>query len=214
MGVKRGFNASIALGATITKEYKGEGSDTIPVSLTLDQYPITKDNNSTVEADNSSFVSIYINESTGTVHNDSYSINTSLGTVSMNVSTADDDIELTYNYYRYLGYCKGVNFDSGTGLEKIYVVGTRDAKEIVQGNTDLTGTIDEFFIDRRAYKIGDESNINDNIADQTLEIMPDSSGAKKFYLRSTKFNTFSLDFTSEGITGNSVEFSTTNISSA
>ena len=214
MSIARGFNARIIVAGNISLESLGTGSDSIPFTKELDQYPITKSSNTSEYADNSSFVQIYVNESTVPASNESYTINASLGTVSLNISSSGKTIEASYPFYRVLGYAKSISFDHSSTLEKIYVIGERDPKEVVKSNTDITGTIEEFFIDRRAWGLTDESQIDKDMQSLILRINPNTSGSKEFFLRDTKFETYGLAFSAEDITGHSIDFQSSNISTA
>jgi hypothetical protein len=216
MGVSRGFNARLIIAGDITKESLGTGSDSVPYTKELDQYPITKTSNNSTYADNASFVSIYFNQSAVASGNISgeYAINASLGTVTINESSGGETVEASYSFYRVLGYAKGISFDYNNNLEKIYVIGEKDTKEVSQGNTDITGTIEEFFIDRRAWGVTDESQIDGDMQSLILRVNPNTDGSKEFFLRDTKFGTYGLSYSAEEITGHTIEFQSKNISTA
>jgi hypothetical protein len=212
-----GWNGRIILNGSVTKEYLGTGSDIVSFSKELKEYPITKGANTSEYADNASYVLIYFNQSTipsGNISGE-YSINASLGIVTINESSGGEAIEATYTFYRVIGYATSINFAQDNNLDPVIVIGERNPKEIVEGQIAITGSIEEFFIDRRAWGMVDESTIDHELQNLTLQITPDKDNVSiEYFLRDIKFNTYSLDLTKDGFIMNVRDFSCTNISTA
>ena len=215
MAVK-GWKARVILNGSIAREYLGLGSDSPGFTKELAEYPITKGANTSTYADNASYVKLYFNQSTVPLSNESgeYSINASLGQVTINVSSGGETIEATYTFYRVIGYATNITFTQENNLEPVIVIGERDPVEIVEGQTEITGSIEEFFIDRRAWGMVDESTIDHKLQELTLQVKPDKDQATEFYLRNLKFNKYSLDFTNDAFVMNVREFTCKNISTA
>ena len=113
-------------------------------------------------------------------------------------------------------------FDVATALDKIYIIGTRDPAEIVQGNREISGTVERNYNGSYVAVYATEKTLDQvcaigetNVSEYAIWVAPNGSGVTpEFYLRGVRFGGYSLGVTAEGMSVESAEWMATNVSSA
>jgi hypothetical protein len=121
-------------------------------------------------------------------------------------------ITIDYNYKRTIGYAQGVSWTVDTPLDPAHVIGQKSPKEIKAGAVDITGNVDEFFVDRNAFE--QAANLVDGKLiefDMTITDNPSASGPITTKFSNVRFGTWNYDMTDDGFTGNNVDFTAENI---
>ena len=209
-GVTKGWSGRIILNDSLALEDLGLGSDTIPFTKMLSGYPITKTRNSSEYIDNSSFVLLYQNNSL--ISNVSYTANASLGTLSINVSSANSSISASYSYFRVVGYATGITLSQVNSNENIFVIGSRVPQEIYEGNIEIEGSIDEFHIDRRASQLAIHDNISQKLSESTILQLRAAPNSPELFVRGCKFDSYDFNMAQDEFIVHGISFTAKNIS--
>lgn len=209
-GVTKGWSGRIILNDSLALEDLGLGSDTIPFTKMLYGYPITKTRNSSEYIDNSSFVLLYQNNSL--ISNVSYTTNASLGTLSINVSSANSSISASYSYFRVVGYATGITLSQVNNNENIFVIGSRVPQEIYEGNIEIEGSIDEFHIDRRASQLAIHDNISQKLSESTILQLRAAPNSPELFVRGCKFDSYDFNMAQDEFIVHGISFTAQNIS--
>lgn len=218
MALSKGWNGTIVFSGTILKEYVGVTNDSGGDSYYLNQYPVVDTNNSVT--DDPANISVTLNESYVNASVDVYIANTSMnlsgstGFLSFSANCSHDKavaLEVTYDYREPVGYATGINFAFDSGLEAAFCIGARTAAEIVEGNKGITGTITEFFADRRAFQRAYGGDINEGMQSITIEV-DEPTANLSFKLTGVKVGGWSMDHAHDAIVAQSCNFTAANIS--
>ena len=148
------------------------------------------------------------------VSNNSYTINSSLGTISLNVSSANSSIAISYSYYRTVGYATGITFSQVNNNENVFVIGSRTPQEIYEGNIEIEGSIDEFHVDRRASQLTIHDNISQKLSDSTMVQFRADPSTIEFFIRDCKFNEYTFDMSQDAFIAHGITFNGKNISTS
>lgn len=208
MAIARGWNGEIVLQANISKEELGGYNASTNASFLASEYPFVDANNGITS--NTSDVTLYVGNTS--LDNTSFNITGASGFVHIHDNVGiSGTAYLTYDIYRTLGYASGLSLSVGNDLEPIYVIGQKTAKEIVEGLKDVTGSIKEFFIDRRAWGRVTKENIDDEINKFMIKTRPHNN-ASYLLLKNLKFDSFDLTFSKEAIVEHDCDFIAENVS--
>jgi len=123
----------------------------------------------------------------------------------------------TYRYKRTVGYGRGVSLAQAGGIEALHVMSQRTPKELLEGDVELTGSIDRCFIDRDMVGKVLSPNADDELAELpefTIYLYPlgEEAGKPVFTLTGCKFSDWSLDVSQDAVVAESVTFLFTGIS--
>ena len=209
MSVARGWQGEVIVYANINKELLGYYNASTNASFLTSQYPITKAANESV-IDNTSFVTIYIENSS--LDNSSFNISGESGFVHIhdNVNISGNAY-ISYQTYRTIGYASEISLSINNNVESIFVIGQKTAKDLVEGLKEITGTIREFYIDRRVWDRISAVNQSNSLLPFLLKIRP-YSNASYLVIKDIKFGTYDLDFSQEAIVEENLDFYSKNIS--
>lgn len=209
MTVARGWQGEVIIYANINKELLGYYNASTNTSFLTSQYPITKGANESI-IDNNSFVTLYIENTS--LDNSSFNISGNSGFVhihdSVNIS---GNAYISYQTYRIVGYASEISLSINNNLESIFVIGQKTTKDIVEGLKEITGSIREFYIDRRVWDRISAQNQSNSQLPFLLKIRPHSN-ASYLILKDIKFGTYDLDFSQDAIVEENLDFISKNIS--
>jgi len=214
--LSKGWRGTIVFSGTNIKEYVGYTNSSGDDHYLLNQYPVVNTNNSTT--DDAANISVVLNRSFENASIDIYVDNTSMnvsgatGFLALNFSHGYPvTLEVTYNYREVVGYATGINFAIDNAPEGAFCIGARTPAEVLIGNKGVTGTIAEFFADRRAFKRAYGGDVNEGMNDITIEV--DETGANvSFKMTGVKVGGWSMDHTQDAIVAQNCDFTAANVS--
>ena len=143
-----------------------------------------------------------------------YIIDAEFGTVQFPYGSRLDGKEITidYNFRQVIGYSTGISLSVSTSLDSAPAIGSRNPVGVTVGTTEITGSVDEYYVDRLLYE--QASSLSEGrLISFDAEIISSPNIRKPLIIKLTdvKFSTWNLDFTQDGITAQSCDFSAQNI---
>ena len=143
-----------------------------------------------------------------------YIIDAEFGTVQFPYGSRLDGKEITidYNFRQIIGYSTGISLSVSTSLDPAPAIGSRNPVGVTVGTTEITGSVDEYYVDRLLYE--QASSLSEGrLISFDAEIISSPNIRKPLIIKLTdvKFSTWNLDFTQDGITAQSCDFSAQNI---
>lgn len=122
------------------------------------------------------------------------------------------EITISYNYKEVLGFCTGIDFTVDTTLESATAIGSRNPVGITIGTTDITGTVNQYYINRSLFNKASRL-FGGRLVPFDIEIVasPKTKNPLVVKLSYVRFSSYSLDFTVDGIVSDNCDFSAENI---
>jgi hypothetical protein len=101
---------------------------------------------------------------------------------------------------------------AATALDTAPAIGSKYPVGVTAGTTEITGSVDEYWIDSSLYNQADTLS-NGKLMSFDVEIISSPKIRQPIIIKLTgvKFSSWSLDFTQDGITAQSSDFSAQNI---
>ena len=122
------------------------------------------------------------------------------------------NITASYNFCSVLGYCTGFSATATTALDPAPAIGNRNPIGVTVGTTEITGSVDEYYVDRRLYE--QASSLSEGeLTSFDIEVIssPNIKNPLVIKFSNAKFSTWSLDFTQDGITSQSCDWTAENV---
>jgi len=104
-----------------------------------------------------------------------------------------------------VGRAESASLDIASGLEPYYEIGDREAKELVEGNVEITGTLTRAWIDSKLIALLDLTPAN-VLADFDLFFFADPAKTMYVYALGCKAETTSFDITQDGFLMQDLDF--------
>jgi hypothetical protein len=122
------------------------------------------------------------------------------------------EISIDYNYQKTIGYATGISFTADTTLETHNALGTRKPVGVTASTTTVTGSVDQYYIDRVLFEQASKL-VGGRLVPFNLEVTqgPEREHPMVIKFTNVRFGTWSIDFTQDGITANSSDFTAENI---
>jgi len=205
----RGWEGAIKYPYRVIKEDTGVDYDPAAGStVTVSNTPVTDEKGDTT--DDETKIEVFIG--TTKISTADYTLTGSTGTVSI-VSglTPTGRIYVSYYYYPVVGYIQSASVSHTAGLEPIREIGSREPKEIKEGNIEITLSIERCFIDNHLFEVISRDELSKHEFD--IELYPKGTGAGNPIITVRgKFGSYTYDMTQDGIIMESVDFSGRQIS--
>lgn len=222
MVVRKGWEASIVVSAIKAAPNYGIVGDTIiepGVAATagdyfIKLYPVV--NASGVETVTESDVHVYTGGDTPTVLVGDTDFTLGLGGV-LTLTTAgattvgSNGLYIDYNYRRKCGQARGVSWSVEATQEGAFALGQRAPLDYRAGDIEITGNIDEFFVDRVLFQqsinmINEKMLVFQLIVENT-KVPP----LIRVTISNIRFNTYNLEMVVDDFIGNNADFTAENI---
>jgi len=122
------------------------------------------------------------------------------------------EISVDYNFKEVIGYATGISWSCSTTLEAHHALGKRKPIGVTASVTEISGTVDQYYIDRVLFQQACKL-VGGKLVPFDLEIIqgPESKNPLVLKFLNVRFGSWSLDFTQDGITANSSDFTAENI---
>ena len=122
------------------------------------------------------------------------------------------EISIGYNFREVIGVCTGLTWSVTTALDSAPAIGSKFPIGVVAGTTEITGSVDEYWVDRLLYEQASALS-NDELIPFDIEIISSPKLKNPLVIKFTnaKFSSWSLDLTQDGITAQSCDFTAQNI---
>jgi len=122
------------------------------------------------------------------------------------------EISIDYNFQRVIGFASGLSLTADTTLDTHNALGTRKPVGITASTTSISGTVDHYYIDRVLFQQASKL-VKGRLVPFDMEITlgPNRDHPLVVRLTNVRFGTWNLDFTQDGITANSTDFTAENI---
>ena len=122
------------------------------------------------------------------------------------------EISIDYNFKEVIGYATGISWSCSTTLEAHHALGKRKPIGVTASVTEISGTVDQYYIDRVLFQQACKL-VGGKLVPFDLEIIqgPESKNPLVLKFTNVRFGSWSLDFTQDGITANSSDFTAENI---
>ena len=122
------------------------------------------------------------------------------------------EISISYNFREIIGICTGLTWTVTTALDPAPAIGSKYPIGVTVGTTEITGSVDEYYVDRLLYEQASALS-NDELVSFDIEIISSPKIKNPLIIKFTdaKFSSWSLDFTQDGITSQSCDFTAQNI---
>ena len=146
-----------------------------------------------------------------------YIINPEIGTIKFPYGSRlnGEKITVSYNFREIIGFSTGISLSVATSLDPAPAIESRYPVGVTVGTTEITGSVDEYYVDRLLYEQASALSEGELIT-FNVEIIssPEIRNPIVIKLTDVKFSTWNLDFTQDGITAQSCDFSAQNINIA
>ena len=122
------------------------------------------------------------------------------------------EITISYNFREVIGVCTGLTWTVTTALDPAPAIGSKYPIGVTVGTTEITGSVDEYYVDRLLYE--QASSLSDGeLVSFDIEVISSPKIKNPLVIKFTdvKFSSWSLDFTQDGITSQSCDFTAQNI---
>jgi hypothetical protein len=133
-------------------------------------------------------------------------------TIGMSGNLTSAQVELSYNFKDTIGYARGLDWSVTTSLDGANVIGDRNAVDIRAGASEITGSIDEFFVDRVLFEQASDL-IDNKLIPFKMEVRdnPDAEKPMLITFTNVRFGSWDYDMTEDGFTGNTCDFTAENV---
>jgi len=175
-------------------------------------YPVVDFSGDVITSNNQ--VEVYHNGTLSPPASGEYTISGTNGRVELAAPNqwTGEKLEISYNYKRTVGYAQGLSWEVSAASDPVTVIGQKDPKEVVPGRAEITGTVDEFFVDRRLFQQADKA-VQGQLVEFDMDVVDNPDAANPIYVKfeKVKFGTWNYDMSADGFTANNTDFTARNM---